>query len=518
MKGKSVLMAGVAAVALVAMGQAGFAAKKAADKKAVDAPATAAAQAPAQSGPTNAELAARIQALEDAMQTTETKAQSDHSRLSALEQNVNDTVVSFSNARPTITSGDGRFSMAIRVRFQSDVASFMQDNPAATSNTAEYKDLSSGSVIRRAFLGVEGKAFDDFWYEFRYNAGGSQAETGGTNSSVLSIARIAYTGIPHLRVNLGVIEPAFTLEGTTSSGQLMFMERPSIDAIATGTYGGGDGRRGVELAYQYENLFLPGDNFVLTGAVTGSTVGTTATHGNGNDEPLQYLGRLSYRVWSDGVSNVVLGFSGASADTMSKAATFNLGDTPEIRVDNTKLISTGSIAARHSSMYAFDGSLNIENFYLAGEYANFEVDRMPSTTAAVNGGHPNFSGWYVEGSWILTGETKGYNVNATNNEIGGWAGPKVARPFSWSGDSWGAWELVARYSNTDLNWHPDLVTGIRGGEQKIFTVGVNWYLNNVVRLGLYDEVVSVDKSKAYNDYTKLGQDMNVFGLRLQFSN
>lgn len=508
MKGKSLWMAGVAVVALVAAGQAGFAAQKAAPKKTEATPAAAPVTAEPQ-GASNADLAARIQALEDQLQSQENKAQSDHSRLSALEQNFNDTTVSFANARPTFKSGDGMFTMALRVRFQSDLATFMQDTASKASNTAEYKDLSSGAVVRRAFFGVEGKAFDDFWYELRYNGGGSQSE-----ATALSIARIAYTGIPHVRINVGVIEPGFMLEGTTSSGQLMFMERPSIDAIASSTYGGADGRRGVELAYQYENLLLPGDNFVLSGAYTGGTMGSATGHGNKGDEATQFLGRLSYRFWSDGISNAVLGFSAASANTWKGSAAFTLKDTPEIRVDNTALITTGSIAARHSTMYAFDGSANWENFYIAGEYAKFEVDRMSSA----GGGHPNFDGWYVEWSWILTGETKAYNVTATNNEQGGWGGPKVASPFSWNGDSWGAWELVARYSNTDLNWNPTSSKGVRGGEQKIFTIGVNWYLNNVVRLGLYDEVISIDKQKAYNNFTQIGQDMNVFGMRLQFSN
>ena len=505
MKGKSVLMAGVAIVAIAAVGQAGFAAK-AVKKEAAATPAPVAATAE-QTGPTNAELAARIQALEEELQTQQTKSQADHGRLSSLEQNFNDTTWSFSNARPTIASGDGRFTMAVRVRFQYDFANFLQDDPTSVSNTAQYKDLSTGSVFRRAFFGVEGKAFNDFWYELRFNGGGSQNE-----ATALSIARIAYTGIPHVRINVGMIEPAYSLEGTTSSGQLMFMERPSIDAIATGSYGGGDGRRGVEVAYQYENLLLPGDNFVLTGAFTGSTSGSTTGHGNGG-EPTQYLGRLSYRFWSDGVSNAVLGVSGAQANTLRNTAStatnalFSLGDTPEIRVDNTKLVTTGNINARQSTMYAFDASANFENFYLAGEYASFQVDRLASAApdASVQD-HPTFSGWFLEGSWILTGETKVYNVNATNNEIGGWAGPKVANPFSLEGNSWGAWELVARYSTANLNWNQNLATGIRGGDQKIATVGVNWYLNNVVRLGLYGEIVNV------------GQDMNIIGLRLQFSN
>lgn len=502
MKGKSALMAGVAVVALAAMAPAGFAANRAADSAAQPAPA-------AEAGPTNAELAARIQALEEELQAQEAKSQSDHGRLSALEQNFNDTTWSFSNARPTISSGDGRFTMAVRVRFQTDFANYFQRDTVKLANPST-NDLGSGVDVRRAFFGVEGKAFSDFWYELRFNGGGS----GGGESTALSIARIAYTGIPHVRINVGVIEPAFTLEGTTSSGQLMFMERPSIDTIATGTYGGGDGRRGVEVAYQYENLLLPGDNFVLTAAYTGNKVGGTTGHGNKGDEPNQILGRLSYRFWSDGVSNAVFGFSAAQASALKNASNFSLGDAPEITVDNTKLISTGNIAARHSTLYSFDLSANYENFYLAGAYTNFNVDRLPAS----GGGHPNFSGWYLEGSWILTGETKGYNVTATNNEVGGWAGPKVANPFSLEGDSWGAWELVARYSTADMNWNETLPTGIVGGEQKIFTFGVNWYLNNVVRLGLYDEIVSVDRNKAYNSTVQYGQNMNILGVRLQFSN
>jgi phosphate-selective porin OprO and OprP len=502
MKGKTALMAGVAVVALAAMAQAGFAANADTDSTSVPAATTAA--------PTNAELAARIQALEEELQAQETKSQTDHGRLSALEQNFNDTTWSFSNARPTISSGDGRFTMAIRVRFQGDFASYQQRSTAKITNTSA-NDLGTGVDFRRAFFGVEGKAFSDFWYELRFNGGGS----GGGESTALSIARIAYTGIPHLRINVGVIEPGFTLEGTTSSGQLMFMERPSIDTIATGTYGGGDGRRGIEVAYQYENLLLPGDNLVVSAAYTGNKVAGTTGHGNKGDEPTQALGRMSYRFWSDGDSRAVLGFNAAQANTIKTAATISLGDAPEITVDNTKLITTGSIAARHSTLYGFDLSANIDNFYLAGAYTKYSIDRLSTSNG---GGHPNFSGWYVEGSWILTGETKTYAVNATNNEAGGWGGPKVATPFSLEGGSWGALELVARYSDTDLNWNEDLKTGVAGGEQKIATIGLNWYLNNVVRLGLYDEIVSIDKHKAVASTVKYGQDMNIIGLRLQFSN
>src|SRR5215470_8306632 len=113
-------------------------------------------------------MAAKLQSVQDELAAYEARSQSDHTRLSTLEQNYNDTVWSFDNARPTVRSGDGRFSMSIRVRLQVDQANFMQDSPTTlmANAPAAVRDLSSGALVRRAYFGVEGKAFSDFWYEF----------------------------------------------------------------------------------------------------------------------------------------------------------------------------------------------------------------------------------------------------------------------------------------------------------------------------------------------------------------
>jgi phosphate-selective porin OprO/OprP len=163
------------------------------------------------------------------------------------------------------------------------------------------------------------------------------------------------------------------------------------------------------------------------------------------------------------------------------------------------------------------------------------VDREPVFSSGVEtfvGDTPEFHGWYVEGSWVITGEPKTYTVSATNNEVGGFGAPKVASPFSFSGDSWGAWELTARYSDTDLNWNetrpvipgvppaPGIQAGIAGGTEQILMFGLNWYLNNNIKLQLNDGIVHVSKlsSPAAPPQVQQGQDMNVLGLRLQFTN
>jgi phosphate-selective porin OprO/OprP len=592
MKGKTALMAGVAAIALVATVGAADAKKKHAAESSDTYVATSAS---ASKGPSNADLAARVQALEDALAADEARDQADHNRLSALDQDFHDTQWTFDNARPTIKSGDGRFTMAFRVRFQGDFAGFMQDAThggvaVGTSHGGapvpgsipwagggKFDDLSSGAVFRRAYLGVEGRAFKDFWYELRFNAGGSDGGTNGATEGdpLLNKAVITYTGIDHFHVNVGVIEPNFMFEGTTSSASLTFLERPEIDNIAADTYGAGDSRRGIEMNWQKTDTLWAGDNVNMTVAYTGGKTASLAGHNNGGDEQAQLLGRISDRLWTDGVSNLQIGASGADAIysggvNANGGGVLRLRDRPEVRVDGTRLIDTTNITAKHGYMYAFDAGMNFENFFVGGEYAKFEVDRAAGATTVnpgalgtgctLNGGgpsstcphpkdHPSFSGWYVEGSWFITGETRQYAASALNNEVGGWQGPSaIASPFSLDGDSWGAWELAARYSYTDLDWHKGIVqdnfnasaqAGIPGGRESIVDIALNWYLNRNIRLMMDDLIVHVTRQNAPGvlgdsyggqfsqspfgssspwSVAPQGQDLNVVGVRLQFAN
>jgi len=486
-------------------------------------------------------LQERVQRLEDQMDADHERQQAEHTRLTTLEQNAADTSWTFDNARPTVKSGDGRFSMAFRVRFQADYIDYMQGsdtNTVTPTRNVQFKDLSSGALIRRAFFGVEGKAFNDFWYELRYNAGGGGASE---TDPKLSLARVAYLGIPNWELNAGVIEPAFMYEGTMSSGALPFLERPEIDNIAADSFGAGDSRKGIELRYQKQGVFKGDDNLVLNAAFTGSKTESTVGHGNGGDEQTQVLGHAAYRVWSDGVSNVSISGDYAHAFTGGCNAScvghntnpINLQDRPQFREDGSRLISTGNLNAREASMWAASAGGNIENFYLGGEYARFSVDRLAvpvAGTPGFRGDNPEFSGWYVEGSWVITGEPKTYTVSATNNEVGGFGAPKVGRPFSWEGDSWGAWELLLRYSDTDLNWNtariavapapgtPGVQAGIPGGEEQILMLGVNWYLNNNIKLQLNDGITHVSKIAAAGSNVQVGQNLNILGVRLQFTN
>ncbi|MCH1933237.1 OprO/OprP family phosphate-selective porin, partial [Shewanella sp. A25] len=69
----------------------------------------------------------------------------------------------------------------------------------------------------------------------------------------------------------------------------------------------------------------------------------------------------------------------------------------------------------------------------------------------------------------------------------GFDAPKVEAHFDLARGTWGVWEMAARYSDLDLDYlagaagRAPVAGAIRGGEQKILTLGLNWYPNGNVR-------------------------------------
>jgi len=92
------------------------------------------------------------------------------------------------------------------------------------------------------------------------------------------------------------------------------------------------------------------------------------------------------------------------------------------------------------------------------------------------------SGFYVETSWFITGESRHYSF-----KDGSFKQTNVRRVINQGG--FGAWEIAARYSSIDLTDE-----NIIGGEEDNVTIGLNWYPNNQLRLmANYTKVISTDR-------------------------
>lgn len=434
------------------------------------------------------------------------------------------TTVSLANGRPTIASGDGNFTAAFRGVFQLDGAIYDQDDagPLATdfrrgsfndaTENDHARDLNDGFNFRRVRLGIEGKAFGDYEYNFLYDFGGSGAEEGGK----ISAAWLQYNGFGTIKLRAGAFPPATSLEDAASNGSSLFAERASIAETVRGI-AGGDGRTAVA-------LLGSGERWNFTAAVTGNVIGTTTF-----DEQVGLVGRFAYVPYKRGNALIHLGIN--TTVVINPAATgpgvpggaptlLRLRDRPELRVDGTRLVDTGNIDADSLTSVGAEFGALYKNFYIQAEYFDIGIERRASLLP-----DPEFSGWYVQGSWILTGESRRYSTATA-----GFDGPRAAKPFSLKEGTWGAWELAIRYSNIDLNYLENALPAagsIRGGEQNIFSLGVNWYVNNGVTLQAVYRNVQVDRlspggtafiagsTPALN--AQVGQDLDIFAFRTQYA-
>ena len=448
--------------------------------------------------------AQRLMALETQLEEKEEDALTIRTRLATLEQTNADASWIYDFNRATIRTADNRFQLAFRGRFQFDSGLFFQDHDLSPDVTVG-RDLRNGANFRRAQIGVEGRVYRDFNYEFVFDFGSSGTERSGQ----IYLLRVAYTGIPFFTINAGAIQPKFTLDDSTSSAEITFLERASIINALLDPFGGSDSRRGVELIYQRPDLFKGGDNLLISTAFTGERIANVKT----DDEGSQLTGRIAYRFHSDERSNFQIGFDGARIFNKPNGL-LSFGDRPETRVDGTQLVGFGfpglqsAVQAKTGWLYGAEAAMNYGPLYLSGEYYRYRLDRTDSSLT-----DPEFGGWYLQASYFLTGEARPYLPASA-----AWGSPAVVSPFALDSGSWGSWEIKARYSNNDFNaliGDPLAANSVFGGEQNIITLGANWYLNRNLRWMFDYLIVDVDRQNSSGQ--QVGQDFSAFVNRLQFS-
>jgi phosphate-selective porin OprO/OprP len=467
---------------------------------------TAAHAEHAQAGGTSGQGAddAKIQQLEQDIQDLQSQVQ-DLKRSTADQytdvqnQQAKGVKVAINNGRPTITGDD--FTFSLRSLVQYDSAYYGQGQlPAGT-------DFSSGNNFRRARLGFEGTAFKDWSYQFIYDFGGS-----GIEASTVSAAYIQYNGLAPVHVRAGAFPPSESFEDTTSASDLLFLERSQPTDLAR-SIAGSDGRDAAQ-------VFAYDDNYFVSAAYTAGLVGDAATF----DEQQAVVARAAYRVVASDTVNLAFGadttyvfkFPDLTAGDNSAHA-FRLRERPELNVDSEgiRLIDTNNIDADHGWEWGVEAAGNYENFYGQGGYFGFEAMRRDLGNP-LGLSDPNFNGWYIQASWVLTGELRKYKP-----DTGSWGAPKPNDSFSLDKPGVGAWELAARYSDLNLDYHAGqagLTTpldGIRGGDQRIWSAGINWYPNQVIRLMLDYQHTDVSRLSATGG--SLDGTLDDVSLRLQLS-
>jgi phosphate-selective porin OprO/OprP len=375
------------------------------------------------------------------------------------------TKVGLDNGRLTIASADGNFTFALRSLIQFDYGYFGQGkNPASV-------DLNSGSNFRRAQFGFTGTAWKDWSYNFTYDFGGQGVEKNG----YIYYAYLQYDGLGPFHVRGGAIAPFEGIEDATGSGDLLFLERPA-SADNGRNVAGGPGREGVD-------LFVQSDDYLLSVAYTGKKTTDAATF----DSQEAVVARASWLAvntsdikWLvDGHVSNIFKLPDVAANT-NASNVFSFSNGPELTVDATKTVTTGNIDANSVTEFGFETAAEYAGFYGQGGWFRYDITRRTALPS------PNFSGWYAEGTYSITGEEHAYDPTTAS-----FRGLKPAHPLGTPG-GWGALELKARYSNLDLDYLPLVAAasgGVTGGVQNVWTVGLNWYPTNGLKFQLdYDNI------------------------------
>lgn len=409
----------------------------------------------------------------------------------------------FPSGRPTVSSGDGRFQAFLGGQVQFDVGGAIRGEPG-TPNNRGVQDLDAfGQNLRRGRL-FFGFKYDDFQVNITPDFGGSPDGT-----PTLYEANFNWSPVRPLTLTLGYYKPYITLQDSMSSNDFLMLERPSITEIARNV-AAGDARASVGGRWAERRWFASG---YLTGDSYGSDIDNQATRGQTG-----FVGRVAGRPVAASDIDVHLGFSGSYAFDIRRQAdgqSLRLRDRPELRIDQQRLIDTGALAADSAHTWGPELGVRWRNFLLQGEYIRIGVEQSDAGAA----GRPNlaFEGGYVEGSWVVTGETRRYSTSSA-----AFARPNPARPFSFQDRNWGAWELAARYSVADLN---DRVVrgvsqaatgGVYGGRQEVVGTSVSWYPNNYLRFVLNWNIVNVDRLNAAGT-TQVGQRFHTIALRSQLA-
>jgi phosphate-selective porin OprO/OprP len=436
-------------------------------------------------------------------------------------------VVQSATNKFALESADGQYSIGLTGRIHADVGDYMNYDPHKTTSP---QDLNSGFNLRRARIGVVGKAAGDFTYGFIYDAGGSSDAT----PAGIQTAQVGYTGIQNTILEIGYSDTFFTLDEATSSNETLFMERASPANVATGV-NTGDFRSNVGGRYFTDRLWL--------GAYV---TGPMSLNAHNQGESVGAFQRAAYQVLADenyslhvgvGIDEIIKapangGSAAATSQTVNlttgaittvtapNVASVSLSDRPELRIDTTSLLSTGQLGTLGhpvSGGYIADFELagNYGPLYWQGEYLHYSIDRDGLSTA-------DFDGGYGEASYVLTGESHKYN-----KATGAYSGIIPAHAFSPSDGYWGAWEVAGRVSYVDLtsNFTPGKAISstsqpgaVNGGEQIVYTAGLNWYPNSYMRFMLNYIHADFDKVNSGSSGilgAPIGASLDAIALRTQ---
>jgi phosphate-selective porin OprO/OprP len=333
----------------------------------------------------------------------------------------------------------------------------------------------------------------------------------GDGKTVLQDAYMDVNYVPYAKFRSGKFKVPLSIERLQSGSDLLFVERSIANNLAPNR----------DVGFQLFGDTLGGALGYQAGVFDGTTDGgsndgdTTSDKELGGRAFVQPFTNTSW-TYAKGFGLGIAGTYGGQrqGDSESGVAYKTPGRATFFKFVNSKtqsVVANGNRSRVAPQAYYFWGPLGI-----MGEYINDEqglrlsttTTKAKVTTTKITDDSIDNSGWFVQASYVLTGENASYK------------GVTPINPFDPRQGRWGAFELAARGSEVNISpaafdegfaTRPDAA-----GSATEWTGGINWYLNKSFKFQLNYEHTDFDKPTQFGAKTLDHEDVVLTRFQLQF--
>jgi len=290
---------------------------------------------------------------------------------------------------------------------------------------------------------------------------------------------LVYSGWKQAILTTGVQDPPFSLEASGSSSATTFME----DALPVNALSENK-NAGLDFLRRTPNHLINASWVFYNPHVQGVSETGQALVARYVYSPISFRGR----------KNIHVGGS-FSYRFLNRNAEVQLRSMPEVATADVYYVDTGDI---DDAKTVWRGGL--EAAQIRGRFS-WQGEVLASRVHRNNADPLQFWGAYFHLSQFLTNDSRNYDPGS-----GTFINVVPGTPVGKGG--WGAWEVAFRASYLDLT-DKDII----GGRESNISLGLNWYLNEKVRLMANAiKVLNVDRPGSEYD----GLDPLIFAMRAQW--
>ena len=354
-----------------------------------------------------------------------------------------------------IESADKQHSVSFNGRVQLDYRTF--DGGAIDKGTADTFDL------RRAYMTMKGKMYNDYTWEVTWNASESKLDQAWFNVGWWEAANLRF----------GDFKMPMSIEENTSSRFLDFQERSMLNSLVPGK----------EIGAMVHGTPFNGVYYAL--AVSNGEGANAKESSNTNDSP-DIIGRVNVnlaKILGDKNAVYHIGASFSNGHPGSPGTFAAPQNNPESK--GYKWFSASAFnGTPERTRLGLEGIAAYGPLKFQGEWLRYNMDGK--STAGVSFDR-DINAWYLAANWMITGESyaDSYKTGGTFDRMK----PKTdfIHPDA-AASGWGAWETGLRYSKFDASDYKTTNAAGTGvlkagyaNEADAWTAQLKWILNPNLR-------------------------------------